>query len=54
MSDDNKDTPPGPPARWVTIRREYDKDDRLISETTTDTRETEVSNPERPIPGLYL
>lgn len=47
-------TPPGPPVRWVTIAREYDRDDRLISERTTETRDTQLDHPEHPVPGFYL
>jgi len=46
--------PPGPVVRWVTISREYDRDDRLISERTTETRDTQLDHPEPPTPGFYL
>jgi hypothetical protein len=54
MSDKPGDTAPGEPVRWVHIRRAFDRDDRLVSETITDTRETDVPKPPEPIPGLYL
>jgi len=33
-------TPPGEPVRWETIQREYDRDNRLITEKVTVTTET--------------
>jgi YD repeat-containing protein len=55
MTDEPKeDTAPGPTVRWITTRQEYDKDDRLVSETVTDVRETDVPKPEPVIPGHYL
>jgi hypothetical protein len=46
--------PPGPVVRWVTVSREYDRDDRLLSERTTETRDTQLDHPEAPAPGFYL
>jgi hypothetical protein len=56
MTDDDKkeDTPPGPPVKWVTIRQEYDRQDRLVGETRTEVVETDVPQPEQYIPGHYL
>lgn len=51
---DEPDTPPGEPVRWETVRRIYDRHNRLISETITDVRETDVPKPPEDIPGLYL
>ena len=55
MSDQDKQEPPGPPAKWETIARQYDKNDRLISERVTVVTDTEINNPE-PVrhTGFYI
>lgn len=47
--------PPGEPVRWETVKRSWDKDDRLVSEVVTVTTETDNSPPppER-MTGFYL
>jgi hypothetical protein len=40
--------------KWETVHREYDKDDRLISERTTVTTDTQLNHPDPPGPGFYL
>jgi hypothetical protein len=46
---------PGPPAYWETVKRSWDKDDRLVSEVVMVTTETDNSPPEpERRTGLYL
>lgn len=47
--------PPGPPVRWETVKRSWDKDDRLVSGVITVTTETDNSPPEpERSTGFYL
>jgi hypothetical protein len=47
--------PPGPPVKWETVSREWDRDGRLLSERTTVTvdADCEPDEPER-LTGMYL
>lgn len=58
MADEQQSAPAGPPdpaVRWETVKRAWDKDDRLVSEVVTVTTETDNSPPppER-MTGFYL
>lgn len=47
--------PPGPPVKWETISREYDRDDRLISERVTVVTDTQLDHPKPELnTGHYL
>lgn len=47
--------PPGKPVKWETVSREYDKDDRLISERTTVVTDTQIDHPQpQRHTGFYL
>lgn len=41
---------PGPAVKWETIVREYDKDDRLVSERITVVTDTSVDPPKAALP----
>jgi hypothetical protein len=47
--------PSGPPVKWQTVSREWDRNGRLLSERTTVTEDTdcETEEPER-LTGMYL
>jgi hypothetical protein len=47
--------PPGPPVKWETVSREWDRSGRLLSErvTTTEDADCEQPEPER-LTGFYL
>lgn len=47
--------PPGPPVKWQTVSREWDRAGRLLSErvTTTEDADCEPEEPER-LTGFYL
>lgn len=42
--------PPGPTVKWETIVREYDRDDRLVSERITVVTDTPVDPPKSVLP----
>lgn len=45
----------GPPVKWVTIERQFDADDRLISERTTTTTAIDTDIAQSPLStGMYL
>jgi hypothetical protein len=51
----NEQEPPGPPVKWETVNRQYDKDERLISERVITTVDTQLDNPEpERKTGFYL
>jgi hypothetical protein len=47
--------PPGPPVKWQTVSREWDRSGRLLSErvTTTEDADCDPEEPERHV-GQYL
>jgi hypothetical protein len=51
----NEKEPPGSAVKFETINRQYDKDDRLISERVTITTDTQIDHPQpERHTGFYL
>lgn len=54
MTDESK-KPPGETVKWETISRQYDKDDRLVSERVMVTTDTQLDHPQpERHTGFYL